>query len=285
MRLSGISLALIVLLSLLAPSHASTNSPALTKHLSTLKPPPDFTVVIQPPFVVLGDESPAEVQRHATRTIKFAVDQLKQLYFTNDPTEIIDIWLFKDAASYTNHARSLFGDTPTTKFGYYSSQHHALIMNISTGGGTLVHEIVHPFIAANFPNCPPWFNEGLASLYEASTVKSNQIWGTINWRYKGLEQAITNKQTISFEKLTGLDEDEFYGTGTANNYSSYYAQSRYLLYYLQEKGLLVKFYHEFRAHSKTDPTGYQTLQKVLNERDMTAFQKKWEQYILNLRSP
>ena len=24
-------------------------------------------------------------------------------------------------------------------------------MNISTGGGTLVHEIVHPFIEANFP--------------------------------------------------------------------------------------------------------------------------------------
>ena len=39
-------------------------------------------------------------------------------------------------------------------------------MNIDTGGGTLVHEIVHPFIAANFPECPAWFNEGLASLYE-----------------------------------------------------------------------------------------------------------------------
>ena len=34
-------------------------------------------------------------------------------------------------------------------------------MNISTGGGTLVHEIVHPFIEANFPACPPWLNEGL----------------------------------------------------------------------------------------------------------------------------
>jgi len=28
----------------------------------------------------------------------------------------------------------------------------------------LVHEIVHPFMRANFPECPAWFNEGLASL-------------------------------------------------------------------------------------------------------------------------
>ena len=90
-------------------------------------------------------------------------------------------------------------------------------------------------------------------------------------------------RTNSSATWVSLDENEFYGT--ANNYSSYYAQSRYLLYYLQEKGLLVKFYHEFLAHSKADPTGYQTLQKILNERDMPAFQKKWEQYILDLRSP
>ena len=41
------------------------------------------------------------------------------------------------------------------------------IMNIATGGGTLVHEIVHPYVEANFPGCPAWFNEGLGSLYEA----------------------------------------------------------------------------------------------------------------------
>ena len=32
----------------------------------------------------------------------------------------------------------------------------------------LVHEMVHPFMDADFPACPAWFNEGLASLYEQS---------------------------------------------------------------------------------------------------------------------
>src|SRR6266850_7507398 len=81
---------------------------------------------------------------------------LKQDFFTNDPKEILDIWLFKDAASYEKNTRLLFGDAPTTPYGYYSSKDKALIMNIATGGGTLVHEIVHPFMEANFPACPPW---------------------------------------------------------------------------------------------------------------------------------
>ena len=48
-------------------------------------------------------------------------------------------------------------------------------MNISTGGGTLVHEIVHPFIQSNFPNCPSWFNEGLGSLYEQCRERNGKI--------------------------------------------------------------------------------------------------------------
>ena len=62
----------------------------------------------------------------------------------------------------------------------------------------------------------------------------------------------------------------------------HYAQSRYLLYYLQQKGLLTKFYREFFAHQKTDPTGYQTLRRVLGNVDMKVFKPKWEKYVLGL---
>src|SRR5438094_10592135 len=84
---------------------APTNS-AFTQHLAQLTKqlPEGFTLVVQPPFVVLGDESPDVVRRRATQTVKWAVDKLKQDYFRRDPREIIDIWLFKDGASYTNHA-------------------------------------------------------------------------------------------------------------------------------------------------------------------------------------
>ena len=260
---------------------------ALAGHLARLEQevPPGCTVLAQPPFVVIGDEPPETVRKRASQTVKWAVDLLKQDYFQRDPQEIVDIWLFSDRESYTNHARQLFNDTPTTPFGYYSAEHHALVMNIATGGGTLVHEIVHPFMRANFPACPAWFNEGLASLYEASSEKNGHIHGLINWRFKGLEQAIQGGKTISFQQLTSTTDAEFYGAGTGASYSQYYAQARYLCYYLQERGLLVKYYHEFVANAKRDPTGYATLQRVLGEDDMQAFQKKWETFILGLRLP
>ncbi len=158
-------------------------------------------------------------------------------------------------------------------------------MNISTGGGTLVHEIVHPFMRANFPKCPAWFNEGLASLYEQSAERNGRICGLINWRYDGLVRTIKAGKAISFQQLTSMSEAEFYGRVESRSYSDFYAQARYLCYYLQEKGLLRQFYRAFVDNVKQDPTGYHTLQRVLGEEDMTAFQKKWEAFILSLREP
>jgi hypothetical protein len=239
----------------------------------------EFSFVIQRPFVVIGDESKEAVQEHAEGTVKWAVDRLKQDFFANDPKEILDIWLFKDAASYEKNARLLFGDEPTTPYGYYSSTHKALIMNIETGGGTLVHEIVHPFMEANFAACPPWLNEGLGSLYEQCGDAAGHIHGFTNWRLPGLQRAIRSKQVPSFKELTAMDLNVFYNEDKGTNY----AQARYLCYYLQEQGLLVKFYQEFHAHRQEDPSGFKILQKVLAEPDMNAFKTKWEKYVLDLR--
>jgi hypothetical protein len=264
----------------------STNT-AFKEHLALLKPkvPTGFTVIVKPPFVVIGDEPPERVYQWATNVVKWATDKLKQDYFSKDPNEIIDIWLFRNNASYIKYAKELFQDTPSTPYGYYSYSDHALIMNVATGGGTLVHEMVHPFIRSNFPECPPWFNEGFASLYEQSVERNGHIYGLTNWRLKGLQEAIKAGNVISFQKLTSLNDTDFYNETGDAKYNDNYAQSRYLCYYLQEKGLLVKYYHEFTANAKTDPTGYNTLQKILGENEMKSFQKKWETFVIQLRFP
>ena len=113
-----------------------------------------FTVLVEAPFVVLGDEAAARVARRAETTIRWAVLRLREAYFRADPREIVDIYLFGDDASYVRHAQELFDDIPDTPYGYYLPGRNALLMNISTGGGTLVHETVHPFMAANFPRSP-----------------------------------------------------------------------------------------------------------------------------------
>ncbi len=253
-----------------------------SEHAAKLRqklPSADFHVVVQKPFVVVGDLDEGDLRRWATKTVAWSVDRLKKEYFSKDPPHVLEIWLFKDEASYRKHTLQLFGDRPTTPYGYYSRRHRALIMNIATGGGTLVHEIVHPFMEANFPECPAWFNEGLASLYEQCGDRDGRIWGQTNWRLRGLQAALRDDRVPPFATLCGTSTHEFYREDPGTNY----AQARYLCYYLQQKGLLAKFYHEFRKAARQDPGGEGTLARVLETDDLEAFHGEWRQFVLELR--
>jgi len=254
------------------------------QHIMDLKerlPSEAFSVVLSKPFVVIGDESPGRVRARAERTVNWATRRLKRQYFAKDPNDIIDIWLFNGKSSYRKYAWELFRDRPTTPFGYSSAEHRALVMNIATGGGTLVHEIVHPLMAANFPECPAWLNEGMGSLYEQSSDRNGRIVGMTNWRLAGLQKAIKKGKVPSFRTLLSSSEYEFYHEDPGTNY----AQARYLCYYLQEKGVLERFYHQFHRHHDRDPTGYDTLRATLDEDNMPAFKKRWERFVLRLEFP
>jgi hypothetical protein len=172
---------------------------------------------------------------------------------------------------------AIFGDRPETPYGYYTPTHDALIMNIATGGGTLVHEIVHPYMAANFPECPDWFNEGLASLYEQASERDGEIIGLTNWRLAGLQEALKRKAVPSFRTLLSSG-DGFYSDDPGSNY----AQARYLCHWLQEEGLLRTFYRSFVAAAEDDPTGLATLERTIGM-DMKQFRPIWERYVMGLR--
>jgi hypothetical protein len=269
-------------------SNSATPSPPtnfesnIDSHLEELKsklPSGEFRVLLEPPFVVIGDQ-PLEQIKNSSNTVKWAVDRLKKDYFAKDPNAIIDIWLFKDEDSYYTNAENLFGARPTTMYGYYTPANKALVMNISTGGGTLVHEIVHPFIESNFPDCPSWFNEGLASLYEESGEREGKIIGLANWRLRALQLTIQDNKVPTFEKLCSTTRREFYDGDSTN-----YAQARYLCHYLQEKELLRQYYHAFVSNVAHDPTGFETLKRVLKRNDMVAFQREWESFVMTLKFP
>lgn len=237
-----------------------------------------FTILVEPPFVVIGDESQAKVEKRAKNLVRWAVAKLKDAYFDKDPEEILDIWLFADDDSYRGHCKSIFGAAPDTPYGYFSPTDRALIMNIGTGGGTLVHEIVHPYIAANFPKCPPWFNEGLASLYEKANEENGRIRGYPNWRLPGLKKAIRREAVPPIKELCAMNAREFYQKDRGTNYS----EARYLCYYLQEHDLLRMYYHAFVAAAGKDPTGYATLKKILKRGDMDAFEEEWRKWVLEI---
>jgi hypothetical protein len=76
-----------------------------------------------------------------------------------------------------------------------------------------------------------------------------------------------------------MDGDEFYGRGSG----VHYAQARYLLYYLQERKLLHRYYRAFMAGRKRDATGYDALVSVLGVEDMSGFEKRWAKWLRKLR--
>src|SRR3954467_12447439 len=162
-----------------------------------------FTVVVEPPFVVIGDEAPATVKHHASGILRWSIRLLEAEYFAKRPDKLIEIWLFRNKDTYMKGAKKFFGDEPDTPYGYYSSEHDAMVMNIGPGAGTLVHEVVHPFMEANFPNVPAWFNEGLASLYERPSEKKGHIVGLPNWRLPNLKKQIKDGTLPELSTMLG----------------------------------------------------------------------------------
>jgi Peptidase_C39 like family len=258
------------------------HSPAeYAQHVLKLKEKlgPGYSVAIEPPFVVAGDGPEEKVREYAESLVSWAKQKLTQDFFRKEPEKILDVLLFTNARTYRKKALDLFGSEPTTPYGYYTSQHGALVMNIATGGGTLIHEIVHPYVEADFPAAPPWLNEGLGSLFEQSDEREGHIVGLPNWRLPSLQAAIAEHRMTPLSRLLESDTHAFYDEDPGTNY----AAARYLCYYLQEKGLLVRFYRDFRDRQAEDPTGTATLKAVLGESDLTAFQPRWEAFVSKLR--
>ena len=89
-----------------------------------------------------------------------------------------------------------------------------------------------------------------------------QIVGLPNWRLEGLQQRIRAGRLPSFRALTSSTSQEFYRECTL----AVGMARRYLLYHLQEQGLLREYYRRFRAARRVDPSGYATLQQTLGSR-------------------
>jgi hypothetical protein len=232
--------------------------------------------VVQGIFVVASDDAGPTYQR-AKGTIKHVYNAMYKDFMQTKPDKPLKVYLFKDKQSYERYCKKAYGTRPSTPFGFYRSAERKMIMNIGTGTGTLAHELVHPLLEADFPGVPSWFNEGFASLYEQSRYTSTgSMKGMVNWRLPGLKSGL---REVSLKRLMQTTSSEFYRDRSGLNY----AAARYLCLYLQEKGVLAKFYKAFKeVYPKKDKTGIKTLQKVLGKR-LNQIEPEWKKWVKGLR--
>ena len=237
-------------------------------------------VILSKPFVIITDINSSDTQNETNEIVQLSVKTFKGLFFKNNPKNITDIWILKDRESYIKFNHAFLNSTERDAVaGYYTKDKDALVLDITTGIGTIIHEMVHAFMDNNFPDAPVWFEEGLASLYEGTIMDDKGLKGDLNWRLPWLKENIQADKLGSFKMLSDANVSAFYED---NHVSINYAQSRYLFYYLQEKGLLLEYYKTALANIKDDPTSYKSLLKVLKIKDMKAFTKAWKKYILGL---
>jgi hypothetical protein len=242
-------------------------------------------------FVIAGNITQAHFDAMKNGTIKNCAAAMYKDYFDKKPDYTLKVYLFEGASSYEAYVRKTEGREPSSPYGYYMDSSKSLIMNIGTGGGTLVHEMVHALIKPDFPDVPSWFNEGMGSLYEQCTVTDDgSLKGMINWRYPILMEAYNNNKLVPLKELFKTTDYEFYDKDKGTNY----AQARYFCMYMQEKGILPKFYKKFRDNFEQDKTGTKFVVELLSgiptnvgeelhEKTIDEIDKEWREWIPKIK--
>ncbi|PWQ92695.1 DUF1570 domain-containing protein [Leucothrix pacifica] len=234
---------------------------------------PNYVTEVSYPFVITGDLALKQM-KFWRRKIQRSQRALKKQFFRSDPSQVIIIWLFKSEASYTENNQRLWGFIPDTPYGYFDPSNKRMVMNIASGGGTLTHELVHPYITQNFPESPLWFHEGLASLYERSRYSGGYIYGMNNWRLASLTALTKAKASPNLSTMMSSG-DGFYGKDRETSY----AKARYLMFYLQSRRLLKRYYRTYRDSVANDPSGIKALLEVTNESNISSLESKWVKFV------
>ena len=236
--------------------------------------PDQWSVVIALPYV-LGTNAPATELDRWHRDIILPTSRALQVdYFDTQPAEPITILIATSDTDYEECAAKLGHRGRSEYAGIYSRADRRLILNVSTGEGTLAHELTHALAHIDFPNMPEWFDEGLASLHEDSEFSDDglQLIGLDNWRGDLLRERHRQGKLPPLENLvTG----EFSGPEAALNY----AIARSLCLFLQQRGRLSAFYRKSRANAESDPTAGWSLAAVLGHDDLRGVETEFHAWI------
>jgi hypothetical protein len=243
------------------------------------KLPEGYHIIIRPPFVIAGDSDNDTLERAYFENILPITNALWRTYFDRRPLVPITIILLNNEQNFRDTARRLDAETVRSYDGYYQRSARRMVLNQSTGTGTLAHELCHALAEFDCPELPEWFDEGLASLHEETSFTGDglQLVGLPNWRLRFVRDAMETEELPTIEELLNRPSFRSHREGLS------YAHAQALCLYLQDRGLLAAYYRKLKANVRNDPSGVQTLWELVGIDDCESLERDFRQWVRRLR--
>ena len=153
---------------------------------------PGATVVYASGRFVIASLSPqhtaSQLAQMSTRLEHF-LTYLQDEYGIRMPESVITVYLVPDPKAMVKIASALHGiSAPPTTLGYAFQNDLSVVCQLTgTATGTVLHELFHLAAHSSFGDIPQFLDEGMAGLYETSTVVDGRYYGAPNWRGKVLK--------------------------------------------------------------------------------------------------
>jgi hypothetical protein len=208
-----------------------------------------------PRFVLasVAGHSPQQLERIASTLERF-MDFIVREYRVSPPEHLITIYLVPEprrVASLADKIHGLKVAPGTIGYAFQNDQSIVAFVPAGEGVGTVLHEMVHLAVRGNFGDIPQWLDEGLAGLYEVSTVCADRSLGEPNWRGEVLRAFWDVRPTIAellrqewfpFDVPEEGNLEENFKTKTGKQQAAAMATARYFALYLERKGWLRPVY-------------------------------------------
>ena len=202
-------------------------------------------------------------------------------YFLKDPEYYIPIYLY-DQGEYDSEGYQGFSDfanrvhltRPFGRLGYSNHLDGSVMAWMQSGFGTVQHEVVHALMAVDFPGAPGWLNEGLATYYE----ETRSYKPLDNYRLVYLQTILKSESCFPGLKTIFNASRNVYAEG--NEVKMYMAAARYLVMYLDEKGVMQEVYTQLRDLGDDHPESQFGVVLDQFDQSVSEFEKDWKEWVL-----
>lgn len=191
-------------------------------------------------FLIFSLDSQKTAQQHYEQGVKDFYKYFQNRIFDDTKHKPIILFLSDDPVRLIELINELY---PNLRFrsnhpflGYFNKRDNVIFATVLGGYGTLLHEMIHTLIHADYPKAPGWLAEAFATIYERTLWKNNRLIPLPNWRMDRMDLEDVAPLNI-YKKYKGDIELGFLDL----------AKLRLLYIYLDELDQLQAFYRAVKA--------------------------------------